>query len=143
MIHVFLDPDGTLGGSRGDPGFGLHLLVQAATGVTYAHQCGGAAAEVRAAEGFLVPVGRARQAEPLLDFFAGRGRGRTDDRDDAWLAELRRLLAEVRCWRAGPDGRDEPHRLSLDEARAGEVAEGWVPVATPYGPGILLFANGD
>jgi hypothetical protein len=61
--YIFLDPDGT------QP-LGLIAIVAAATGVTYAHQCGGYATEIRQLEGFVVPVGDAAAAQPLHAFFA-------------------------------------------------------------------------
>jgi len=68
--YIFLDPGGT------QP-LGLIAIVAPATGVTYAHHCGGYATESRQLEGFAVPVGDATVALPLRAFFAQRFHGTT------------------------------------------------------------------
>jgi hypothetical protein len=62
---------------------------------------------------------------------------------EAQLARVRRAVAEIRFWRRGHDGQDHPVQLSVDERRLAELDEAWVPVATPDGPGYLLWKNSD
>jgi hypothetical protein len=149
--YIFLDPDGT-------QALGLIAIVAAATGVTYAHQCGGYATIVRQMEGFAVPVGDATAAHPLRAFFSQRFHGNppvledgADKRTDGgWTAadleQLNRLLEQVAFWKTSPDGGgvdDERVFLRLDRSRLQELTEAWIPVSTPYGPGVLVFANSD
>jgi len=145
MPVIFIDPDGTLGASSGSAAFGAFVIVRSATGVTYAHQCGGIASELRSAEGFLVPVGGARIAEPLIAFFAREGCGPPNNArwSDGPVAELRALVAEIPAWRTSPHDQGERLRLSLDESALEEITEAWVPVISPYGRGVLIFSNCD
>jgi hypothetical protein len=140
-VYVFLDPDGT-------QGFGLYLLVLHPTGVLYGNQCAGYLVEERRAEGFLIPLGGPDAARPLADWFWTTFKGHSYDQPATdWNAErieeLRALVAAVYCWHTSEDGADEPYPLSLDQDRLDECTEAWVPVESPYGPGILLFENSD
>ncbi|MFF9573324.1 DUF6210 family protein [Streptomyces sp. NPDC014685] len=38
---------------------------------------------------------------------------------------------------------EELHTLRLDGSRFRDADEAWVPVITPDGPGVLLWANSD
>jgi hypothetical protein len=149
--YIFLDPDGT------QP-LCLMVIVAAATGVTYAHQCGGYATRIRQLEGFAVPVGDATAAQPLRAFISQRFRGNpsivkggADERaDDGWTAadleQLNVLLGHIALWKTFPEGAgvdDERALLRLDRSRLDELTEAWIPVSTPYGPGVLVFANSD
>jgi uncharacterized protein DUF6210 len=149
--YIFLDPDGT------QP-LGLIAIVAAATRVTYAHQCGGHATEIRQLEGFAVPVGDATAAQPLRAFFAQRFHGNppigglnAEKRSDGgWTAadleELDLLLGHIALWKTSPEGSgvdDERAFLHLDRSRLEELTEAWVPVRSVYGPGVLVFANSD
>jgi hypothetical protein len=142
--HVFLDPDGT-------QEFGLFAVVAAPTGVTYAHQCAGFATEVREVEGFLVPLGGPSAARPLVDWFARTFGGNPPFHGspfwDQWtlerVDELAALVAAVPMWRIDRKEGDDRFFLALDRARLHELTEAWVPVRTPYGPGVLVFANCD
>ena len=44
-------------------------------------------------------------------------------------------------------GRGDPiypgDTLFLDEDRVDQIVEAWIPVLTPYGPGILMWENCD
>ena len=141
MPHVFLNPGG-------GPQFGLIVIVEASTGVTYAHQCGGHANDHRVREGFLVPVGGVDAARPIYDWFRRNFRGNcyppvewTGQR----LDELAALIGSVPCWStpAGPAVEDRLTFLSLDTDRLDECVEAWIPVTTPYGKGILVLENSD
>ena len=104
--------------------------------------------EVRVAEGFLIPLGGPEAAKPLIDWFWKTFRGNSYQPMAEWteirIAELRALVSSIACWWTVRDGtQDERRFLQLDEARMMECIEGWVPVQTPYGPGILLFENSD
>lgn len=149
--YIFLDPDGT-------QQLGLIVIVAAATGVTYAHQCGGHATVIRQMEGFAVPVGDATAAQPLRAFFHQRFLGNppaverdTEKRsDDGWTAadleKLDLLLGQIALWETFPEGSgvdDERAFLQLDRSRLEELTEAWIPVSSRYGPGMLVFANSD
>ncbi|MGW4649732.1 DUF6210 family protein [Kitasatospora sp. NPDC004289] len=137
--HVPLDPDGTAGRDW------LCLVVEADTRVVYHQQYGGTTNRQGQVEGFLVPLAGAPQLAALRALFERdlRGAGAADHR---WTAEQRlRLGAAVsalRYWTS--DGAvDHPHPLRLDDSRAAETDEAWVPVLTPDGPAVLLWSNSD
>ena len=143
--YVFLDPGGT-------QQFGLFVVVQRPTGVTYGHQCAGHATEVRSVEGFLVPLGGPDAAGSLIEFFARTCKGNPPLPDGPWwdtywteaaVAELRELVGQIPCWVTAENGDDVRLVLELDESRLREVTEGWLPVNTPIGKAILLFENCD
>jgi len=149
--YIFLDPDGT-------HELGLVVIVAAKTGVRYAHQCGGHSVEVREIEGFAVPLAGAAAAQPLRTFFWKRFRGNPpafDQSQDAllgeqWTAdaleELETLIGQIAFWRTYPPEagiEDEYAVLQLDQTRLRDLTEGWVPVRTAYGSGVLIFANSD
>ena len=133
---VFLDPDGTQDRQ-------LHVVVESPTGVEYRSQCAGLACEERAAEGFLIPLGQAERVTGFSAFFAAGPPDARPAEPGAERAErLRQLVGRVVCWRTEAEG-DHRERLALDEERLDECVEAWVPVRTPYGPGILVFPNSD
>jgi hypothetical protein len=144
--RVFLDPDGTAP-------IGLAVILHHATGVHYAHQCGGNVCEDRSAEGYLVPCPevdfaadepRAHVPSLLADFFlrsfANGG--------PAWtrplMFELASIVAQVVFWNpVVVDAGTERTYLQLDTTRIAECVEGWVPVRTAAGDGVLVFPNSD
>lgn len=144
MTHyVFLDPDGT-------QDFGVVVIIVAATGVTYAHQCGGLATEIREIEGFAVPVAGPNAAQSLRAFFHQRFMGNVPLSGERWtpalLDELGALVADLKLWKtfsADSPHSDHPASLLLDMVRLPELTEAWIPVETIYGPGVLLFPNSD
>ena len=143
--HVFIDPDGSL------PPY-LGVVIQMPTGVIYGHQCAGVATETRYVEGYWIPVGGLKSVpddgfvDPaaLTDVFHSGG-GCVYD----WVgtnlpaeraATLRNLVASIPL-RHSTNGGQSP--LGLRAASIEEVAEGWVPVDTFDGPGILMWKNCD
>ena len=140
MLHVLLDPDGTLA-------FGVVLIISSKTGVAYSAQCGGTSNELRTIEGFLIPVGGTDLADAIYGWFWNRFRGNCHQSNVEWNAKLMNELAEIvatiPCWKTNLDGHDERGRLKLDENRIQECIEAWIPVSTPYGNGILTLKNSD
>ncbi len=138
--YVFLNPDG-----KQEPG--LVVIVEHGTGVRYAQQCGGMSTEIRAIEGFLVPVGGPSAAKKVYQWFWKRFAGHCSAGEVEWTeeltAELAALIATIPCWLTRSNGKDERHKLELDAARMDECVEAWIPVLTPYGPGILTLDNSD
>ena len=140
--YIFLNPDG----SRP---IGLLVIIDVSTGVIYASQCGGIACEVREAEGFAVPVGGPADAEPFRRLFRQRfGDNPTDPRIANWPdgahQELASLVGHVPLWRTTrSDDLTAPAVLELDRTRLVELTDAWIPVRSVYGPGWLLFDNGD
>lgn len=149
-FNVFLDPAET------HP-FGLAVIVLGPTGVTYENQCGGFLTETRSAEGFLVLVpsidfdpeaSEAFDVEgALLTFFHREFRGNLpapEEWSQTQLADLANIVSRIPFW-VTPSGVVPAAlmHLSLDRDRLAELTEAWVPVTTPYGPGILVFANCD
>ncbi len=135
---VVLDPAGTL------PDW-MFVLVEAPTGVWYEHQYGGTATRQARVQGFLVPVhsGEARKALDRLFLTRLRGVGLwagSRRPDETVLRSAREAVALVSYW---PNDEDGPVPLALDEGRAAEVDEAWLPVKTPHGPGYLLWPNSD
>jgi hypothetical protein len=146
MLIVFLDPDGSID-------LGLLLIVRWPTGITYSSQCAGGLTEERSLEGFLIPVGGPMQARPLQDFFARHCHGNPPVVGSPWwgaiwtdevLSELASLIAAIPIWETGEAGdHDRRHFLSFDPERLSELTEAWAPVATPWGPGVLVWDNSD
>jgi hypothetical protein len=139
--YVFLNPDGT-------EELGLNVIIEAQTGVTYGHQCGGYSTEVKTAEGFLIPLGGTEIAEHLARFFRDEFRGYPRTPDTDWTPErinrLCDMVSEIPCWLTTAEpGEDRRVVLELDKNRFGDCTEGWIPVLTAYGPGVLVFKNSD
>lgn len=136
---MFLDPDGATGGGW------LHVVVEADTGVVYQQQYGGTACQQGRVEGFLVPLFGPDALDALRELFERdlRGAGtRACGMPDSMLDRLREIIGTIRYWSC--DGTtEEPHDLRLDESRALEVDEAWVPVLTPDGTGVLVWFNSD
>jgi hypothetical protein len=128
--------------------FGMFLIIQAPTGVTYQHQCGGLRCDHREAEGFLVPVGGHKDAQPFIDFF-------DKEFDDyplviPWTeAQIKKLRFLVRTMPYYDEAYEEegtgfgPYNAELDESRMAECTEAWIPVTTSDGNAILIFENCD
>ncbi|MET8625440.1 DUF6210 family protein [Kitasatospora sp. NPDC004669] len=137
---VFLDPDGTAGGSGW-----LYVIVAAPTGVHYQQQYGGTACRQGQAEGFLVPLFGPDALAALRELFEREFRGAgtwNHPWSDGELDTLREIVRGLSYWAC--DGHtEEPHDLRLDESRVREIDEAWVPVITPDGPGLLVWANSD
>ncbi len=147
--HVFLDPDGTFGRWLG-------VVVRQATGVVYEQQCACVTNDARLVEGFYVPLGGAGFV--LVDGIDFVGltevfhRGSSCDSSPrigtnltvARLERLQSVVGSIACWSTTlPGKQDHRVRLQVDTARLAEVAEAWVPVETPLGPGVLLYQNCD
>ena len=147
--RVFLDPDGTF------PSGWLGVIVAASTGVVYANQCAGVGCDQREQEGYYVPVGRAKLDasdgnidtwDLTLPFHDKRGCdwSRVGERiPPECVAALEKEVAAIPFWTTTTCGSDERASLLLDRARLAEIAEAWVPVITPDGPGILVWDNCD
>jgi hypothetical protein len=146
--HVFLDPDGTW------PPF-VMIVIKAPTGVIYENQCRGTATEARFVEGYLVPLAgpRVNLDEGLIDAVALSAvfhRGKTcnwtwtgDRLPEERLNMLKKLVEGIPYWQSSSMLEHERKSLLFDEARVEELAEAWIPVLTPDGPGVLLSENCD
>jgi hypothetical protein len=138
MPHVFLNPDGT------QQPFAF-VVVQHPTGITYGHQCAGLLTDCRSVQGFLIPVGGTELSANLSSWCVTRWRG--NGYDINWTTDLIKSLSDlvstIPCWHTVDDGGDRREFLQLDRDRIAECVEAWVPVLTPYGPGVLLFENSD
>ncbi|MFD5463943.1 DUF6210 family protein [Kitasatospora sp. NPDC127059] len=135
---VTLDQDGAADGW-------LHVVVEAPTGVFYQQQYGGQLCRQGQAEGFLVPVFGPDALDALRQLFeeefAGAGTWNYSWPDDE-RARLCGIIESIPYWAS--DGHTEDlHVLRLDESRIRDADESWVPVITPDGPGVLLWANSD
>lgn len=136
---ILLNPDGIRD-------FGLLLLVETSHGIRYEHQVAGYACEQRVARGFLIPLGPPASADPLVEFFERSFRGNPPLSGwSAWAQDQRdacaHLVSKVQVWDERVADKWVP--LAVDYSRGDEVTEGWIPVLTPYGPGVLLFRNSD
>lgn len=145
---VYLDPDGTLTEW-------IAIVIRCKTGVVYGTQCAGVATEERFIEGYLILVGGSKydadegklEVGPFVDVFHKNGgcqcgwigRGLPPERQ----ALLSRLVESIPYWRVGLDGSDQKDRLRIDPACVEQLAEAWIPVLTPDGPGVLLYQNCD
>ncbi|MGH3240114.1 MAG: DUF6210 family protein [Spirillospora sp.] len=147
MRYVFLDPDG---GQRD----WLYVVVRAETGIVYQQQYGGTANLLGGVEGYLVPLcgtdwasGRDGLLE-LREIFekAMRGSGRAGGELSADLLDrVRSAVGVLHYWTSGRTSEWVPSHvpLRIDESRAGELDEAWIPVHTPDGPGVLVWDNSD
>lgn len=139
QAYIFLDPDGSQGA-------GVIVIVQAPTGVVYASQVGGMQNEERSVEGFAIPNFHPAHLEALLNFFARYHGSPPDGRTTLWpprhLDELNLILGRIPLWQTSRE-QDTPASLTLDRTRLQELTEGWIPVNTAYGPGILTHQNCD
>lgn len=133
MHYVLIDPTGCANDE-------LFLIVQSPTGVTYQQQCGGLTCDQRSAEGFLIPLLGAnnKAGEPFDDAFLPFGELKPEA-----IQNLADAVAKLECWLSSKTHGDTCHQLSLDASRIEDCVEAWIPVITPYGPGILISANSD
>ncbi|MDP9766610.1 hypothetical protein QO006_004077 [Deinococcus enclensis] len=97
---------------------------------------------------FAIPLFRSQHLAALEGFFGRYGGNppspeascaRWQDRDLQALAEI---VGQMPLWHTSRT-KDEPAFLEFDRARLPELTEGWIPVITPYGPGILMHQNSD
>jgi len=93
----------------------------------------------------MIPVGGPELSAELSSWFISRWRGNGYDID--WTTDLMESLAElvstIPCWHTVENGEDRREYLQLEKDRINECVEAWVPVRTPFGPGVLLFENSD
>jgi hypothetical protein len=145
---VFLDPDGSWAPW-------LLLVIKAPTGVVYENQCAGTGTDHRLVEGYIVPVGGpwVNPNEGAIDIkaltavfhegkacvWSWKGNDIPQDRLDV----LQKLVESIPYWECSATGDDRRLALKLDQTRLFEVAEGWIPIITPDGPGVLVFQNCD
>jgi hypothetical protein len=146
--RVFLDPDGTLPGLLG-------VVIAYPTGVRYEHQCAGTETVMRSVEGYFVPLGGPSTVPAQLTevfhkgsacVWGGTPQGlppNTPDLPPDRLERLRALVEAIPYSTQSDADSNERGPLRLDDSRLGELVEGWVPVLTPDGPGILVWENCD
>ncbi len=145
MIHVFIDPDGTLSGS-----YGVLLVVKSRTGIVYHTQCGGLASKERAVEGFLIPVGSKAKAEALrlvfqpYPFFDSEANSSPDQLMEV-TRKLQSIVTTITCFYGDPSNDADYHLapLTLDLNTMDECLEAWIPVTSPFGAGFLTTLNSD
>lgn len=145
---VYLDPDGTL------PEW-IAIVVRRETGVVYGTQCAGVATEHRFIEGYIVLVGGSKYdvdegnitLGPFVDVFHDNGACKWGWTGRAVPLERQALLSKlvraIPYWRIGLDSPAQKDPLRIDATRLDQLAEGWIPVQTPDGPGVLLYKNCD
>jgi hypothetical protein len=147
---VEVDPDGTMLEDW------LAVVIRHPTGVVYSHQCAGVACEHRLAEGYLVMLGRAPygideppiHSDELIQVFhngdACMYHWAGNDLPDERIAWLEKLVRRIPYW-AHEAGNPLGVRaaLELDFERREDIAEAWIPVITPDGPGVLIYENCD
>jgi hypothetical protein len=145
---VYLDPDGTL------PEW-IGMVVRCETGVVYGSQCAGVAIEQRLIEGYFVPIGGLKYSGDDGQIKVGLFREIFHERDTCewkWtgrelpaerLARLKNLVSTIPYWRPELDGVDQKFPVRLDATRVEQLAEAWLPILTPDGPGVPLHKNCD
>jgi Family of unknown function (DUF6210) len=145
---VYLDPDGTMRDW-------LAVVVRRETGIVYGTQCSGTRCEERFVEGYLVLLGGSKydadrgiiETAPFNDVFhdaevcrwSWAGASLPKER----ALQLQELVHEIPYWSCHLGVRDIKGRLQLDLGRMDDIAEGWIPVYTPDGSGVLLHKNCD
>lgn len=137
---------------------GPKLVIKRQTGVFYENQTSGYGCMQREIEGFLIPFDSS-EAEKELELFFKRFRGAPyggrylfgDQKDIDELAQLIQRFSLLqhalpeRDFQAVFDlsDLDDQYFLELDQQRIDELEEGWIPVKTISGSGILAFKNCD
>ena len=132
----------------------MAVVIEHPTGVVYGHQCGGTGCYQRFVEGYLVQVGGPRfevdkgqlsSAALTAVFHNGRrcsyGWGFRPPEDR--LTELAARIEEIPYWYHSDLDNYIREPARLDETRLAEICEAWVPVLTPEGKGVLVWANCD
>lgn len=126
----------------GSPEQNMLVLVPGETGLVYEHHYGGGACRHVEIEGFLVPAWAQVGARETLDRLFLVDLGGSGVRDEDRSAALRTVGGAIaQIWYSGTGDRMVP--LEIDEARADELDEAWVPVLTPDGPAYLAWVNSD
>lgn len=144
MPYVYLDPTETLGVQMG-----VHLIVEAPTGVFYGTQCNGLACNQEWVEGYLVPIATPAFAHELFDWFEKEFRGWSRGASDWTEARVQALGAKVASltlwYQASRNPLDDEiaEPLRLDESRLETCYEAWVPVVFEHGRGFLTWCNSD
>lgn len=142
---VELDPDGMF------PEEWLAVVIRHPTGVVYINQSAGVACQQRMEEGYLVmlhdtahdPNKPPTNNKQLIGVFHQNGacmypwygENLPEDR----IHWLHRLVRQISWW-SYTNGLGH---LELDLTRRDAIAEAWIPVLTPDGPGVLLYQNCD
>lgn len=123
----------------------LYVIIPAETGVVYANQVGEKASEIRELEGFLIPLTQHSITTQLTGFFLREfhSQGHQITWTEGKIGTLKALVKEISCWYTIKGGKDDSFHLLLDETRMEECTEGWIPVHTPYGSGVLVFNHRD
>jgi hypothetical protein len=122
------------------PGRNMLVLVPSETGLVYEHRYGGSQRRHAEMEGFLVPARAEPAARAVLDQLFLVDLGGNGVRDEG-RPEILRTVGDAieQIWYRGTGDRMAP--LRIDEERARETDEAWVPVVAPDGPGYLVWSN--
>jgi hypothetical protein len=127
---------------------GTYVIVEAPTGIVYQTQVGGHACDQKTLEGFLLPCHPADHDDTrtLENFFHETFRGfppitRGREWNPSDLHKLREIVSQfiVGC----AEAESAYSHLTFDDSRSSQATEGWLPVLTPWGPGILVHENSD
>lgn len=136
----------------------LYVVLERPTGVVYHIQCGGLSCRQDAAEGILVPVHAPDSYALLQDLFVRDLCSAPIPASGLGEKELERLRTAVEAIRIPMDSRwpelSEPtdsrdidwpqtYPIQVDETRLSEGYEAFLPVATPFGRGVLVWSNSD
>lgn len=118
------------------------VLVPSDTGLVYEHQYGGFHCRHVEIEGFLVPAWAHPEARAALHQLFSVDLGGSGVQAGARSDAFGRVGAAIGgIWYRGIGARMAP--LRIDEERADELDEAWVPVLTPDGPAYLAWVNSD
>jgi hypothetical protein len=146
--YIELDPDGT------DSKW-IGVIVEHQTGIIYGHQCGGTSNMHYLIEGFYVPVGGAKididdgyiEVQEFTKIFhikkscsyAWPNR-LPDDR----INNLKQLVSSVPFWDCKYESNESLREaLEIDDNKIGQACEGFIPVLTAQGKGVLVWSNCD
>jgi hypothetical protein len=132
-----------------DFGGGPKLIIKHRTSIFYSNQTGGYGCFQREIEGFLIPFDIQPAEEALERSFkrfkcrSASGRELFTQEEDIEL--LQQLLQRFSLLKHLPPEEDYQAMfpLELDLERIDELEEGWIPVKTVLGDGILAFENCD
>ncbi|MEK6238940.1 MAG: DUF6210 family protein [Planctomycetales bacterium] len=131
MKYVFVN----LSGKRLDA---IYLLIADETGVTYGHQSG-EGANFNELEGYMIPLAERIHASDLELFFTKIVLN-TDISNVDNVNQLETLVSEFDIMIVDQTFMATSYApLELDLERIKDAVDGWIPVKSVYGPGVLIY----
>lgn len=140
---VYIDSDGTFGDW-------IAIVIENKTGIIYGTQCHGVICEQRYVEGFLIPCGGLLinaddgllTSAMLTSPFHSNG-CMYNESFQSRVDEIAAIVQQIPIWHYVNINDCTRDYLELDQDRAYEICEAWIPIKTKFGRGVLLWNNCD